>query len=132
MLFKNITADSDAFIVRLAKLATDLRIEDWNNDTYLKFKNRIVEYKETAEAYTEDANVTLKDDINTIQANQYQLSFYDNDGRVKVKRFDKVERSKRSNLLYNAVEAQLLSMGQSISESEKRQVLMELLSKLLQ
>ena len=91
-----------------------------------------MEYKETAEAYTEDTNVTLKDDINAIQANQYQLSFYDNDGRVKVKRFDKVERSKRSNLLYNAVEAQLLSMGQSISESEKRQVLMELLSKLLQ
>ena len=92
----------------------------------------LVEYKEMAEAYTEDANITLKDDINAIQANQYQLSFYDNDGRVKVKRFDKVERSKRSNLLYNAVEAQLLSMGQSISESEKRQVLMELLSKLLQ
>lgn len=131
-LFKNITADSDTFIVRLAKIATDLRIEDWNNDTYLKFKNRIKEYKETAESYTEDANVTLKDDINGIKANQYQLSFYDNDGRVKIKRFDKVERSKRSNLLYNAVEAQLFSMGQSISENEKRQVLMELLSKLLQ
>lgn len=131
-LFKNITADSDIFIVRLAKLATDLRIEDWNNDTYLKFKNRIVEYKETAEAYTEDANANLKDDTNEIQVNQYQLTLYDNNGMIKVKRFDKVERSKRSDLLYNAVEAQLLSMGQSIPESEKRQVLMELLNNLLE
>lgn len=131
MLFKNITADSDSFIVRLAKLATDLRIEDWGNDTFLNFRNRIDEYKKTAEAYSKENNATSEPAISEIQVNQYQLSFMDNDGGVKVRRFDKVERSKRSNLLYNAIESQLASMGQSISESEKRQVLMELLSKLL-
>lgn len=131
MLFKNITADSNSFIVRLAKLATDLRIEDWGNDTFLNFKNRIDEYKKTAEDYSKDNNATSESVISEIQVNQYQMSFMDSDGKVKVRNFDKVERSKRSNLLYNAIESQLDSMGQSISESEKRQVLMELLSKLL-
>lgn len=130
-LFKNITADSDLFIVRLAKLTTDLRIEDWGNDTFAKFKNRIKEYKKTAEAYVEDHNLSEEPKINGVNANQYQLSFVDSDGAFKVRQFDKVERGKRSNLLYNAIESQLSSMGQSISESEKRQVLIELLSKLL-
>ena len=131
MLFKNITADSDSFISRLAKLATDLRIEDWGNDTFLNFKKRIDEYKKTAEDYSKYQNVLNVPESDKIKATQYQLFFMDNNGEFKVKRFDKVERSKRSDLLYNAVEAQLVYMGQAISNSEKRQVLIELLSDLL-
>lgn len=131
ILFKNITADSDSFIVRLAKLTTDLRIEDWGNDTFIKFKNRIKEYKKTAETYAENDSLLREHQNDGVRANQYQLLFVDNDGAFKVRQFDKVERGKRSNLLYNAIESQLASMGQSISESEKRQVLIELLSKLL-
>lgn len=131
ILFKNITADSDSFIIRLAKLTTDLRIEDWGNDTFSKFKDRIKEYKKTAEEYAENDSHLRDHKNDEVKANQYQLSFVDSDGAFKVRQFDKVERGKRSNLLYNAIESQLASMGQSISESEKRQVLIELLSKLL-
>ena len=131
MLFKNITADSDLFIIQLAKLATGLRIEDWGEGTFLIFKNNIDEYKKTAEEYSKDSNNTFEYGFGEFQKNQYQLSFIDDDSGVKVRRFDKVERSKRSNLLYNAIESQLDSMGQSVSKGEKRQVLIELLSKLL-
>lgn len=129
-LFHDITADTDGFIVAIAKLATGLRIEDWTSETFFKFKKRIEEYKRTAENYTVEEVDTKQDEI-SIQPNQYQVLFMDDNSKVIIKKFDRVERSKRADLLYNMLESQLSAMGQSISESEKRQVVMELLSKLL-
>lgn len=104
-LFKNITADDDSFIERLSKLATGLRIEDWEKDTFSHFKNNLEKYKHTAETYIGNRN---KDsDMGDIRTNQYQISYMNNEGNVRVRRFDKIERSKRSDLLFNAIEAQI-------------------------
>ncbi len=130
-LLKNITGDSDLFIVRLTKLATGLRIEDWGNDSFNEFKKRLNEYKETAENYSENMIQRSENSTKDIQINEYKLSYLDDSGEVAIKRFEKIERSKRSNLLYNAIESQLSAMGQSITDSEKRQVLIELLNKML-
>ena len=46
------------------------------------------------------------------------------------KRFDKVDVSARGKLLYNQITAAIDSMGHSISEQEKRQILMEVLKNL--
>jgi hypothetical protein len=48
-LFRTITNDEDDFITRLAKLATDLRLEDWDDKTYARFIERVKQYKATAE-----------------------------------------------------------------------------------
>ena len=62
--------------------------------------------------------------------NSYQVTFVSEDGKTTTKRFERTERSKRGSLLYNQILANLDSMGQSISEQEKRQIIMDILNKL--
>lgn len=124
-LFKTITNDEMSFISRFAKLVTDLRLEDWDDDTQQQFLSRIETYKKTAEEF--QSKKKKSDDINT---SNYQLMYADNEGQTITKRFDRVEISKRGKLLYNQISSSLDSMGQSISEQEKRQILMEILKKL--
>ena len=62
--------------------------------------------------------------------NQYTVTFADEDGKNTVRRFDKVEVTARGKLLFNQITASLDAMGHSISEQEKRQILMEVLKKL--
>jgi Ca2+-binding EF-hand superfamily protein len=46
------------------------------------------------------------------------------------KRFDRVDETGRGKLLYNQVTAAIESMGRSISDQEKRQILIEILKDL--
>jgi len=120
-LFKNITNDDDLTISRLAKLATDLRIEDWSDNTRELFIENIKRYKDTAENHQ-----STKEN----EASSYQISFADENGAMVTKYFEHTENTKKGKLLYNQVTAALDSMGHSISNQEKRQVLMEILKAL--
>ena len=60
----------------------------------------------------------------------YEIRFRSDDGSSEVKRFDRVETSKRGKLLYNSILSEIDSMGYSISEQEKRQILMDILKKM--
>lgn len=125
-LFKSITNDDNLTIVRLAKLATDLRIEDWDEKVKVLFISNIKRYKKTAEAYH-----SIKNYIGEEQSTSaYQISFIDDNGVVITKRFDKVTNTGKGRLLHNQVTAALDSMGRSISDQEKRQILMEILKTL--
>ena len=124
-LFKDITNDEKAFILRLAKLTTDLRIEDWDDKTESFFEEKLIEYKKTAEGFIHE-----KDSNESSCANSYSLTYTDDTGKSVTKRFDRVEQSKRGNLLMNSLLADIESMGHSISEQEKRQILMEILKKI--
>lgn len=124
-LFKTITHDEETFIARLAKAVTDLRLEDWDTVTISSFAERLKRYKKTAEEYHSEQQA----EVATI-TNSYQITFTDEAGAAITKRFDRVEYSKRGRLLLNAVTAEIDAMGHSISEQEKRQVLMEVLKKL--
>lgn len=126
-LFKNVTNDEHTFIVRVAKMATGLRVEDWNEHTYKLYKEALQKYKNTAEQF-----VSKNDDVKAAgsEASSYELSYADENGSKIVKRFEKVDFSKRAKLLMNNITADLEAMGQSISEQEKRQVLMEILKNL--
>lgn len=57
----------------------------------------------------------------------YLITFADEKGVHTTRRFDKVEVSARGKLLFNQITASLEAMGHSISEQEKRQILMEVL-----
>lgn len=122
---KQVTNDDRTFVVRLAKLVTDLRIEDWDDKTILLFDQRLKEYKATAEEYSGDTSNAIGDSTNA-----YSLTYVDEDGISITKRFDRVEQSKRGKLLMNSLLADIESMGHAISEQEKRQILMEVLKKL--
>lgn len=122
-LFKSITNDDDLTISRLAKLATDLRIEDWDEKVSELFFKNIKGYKETAEAHRSET----KDVVDSQNTSTYQITFLDDNGIAVTKRFNRVEETEKGKLLNNQVKAALDSMGRSISDQEKRQILVEIL-----
>jgi len=124
-IFKSVTNDENIFIVRLAKAATDLRLDDWSDDTVKQFVENLQMYKNTAESYHQEGRVGIDN-----ATDSYQMTFIDDNGVAVTKRFDKIEYSKRGKLLFNSITSSLDEMGQSISEQEKRQILMEVLKKL--
>lgn len=126
-LFKTINNDETVFIARLAKLATGLRLEDWDDKTFLIFKKKLEQYQKTAEEF-HCVKPTASERNSEIAS--YQLTYVDDEGVTVTKRFNKIEYSKRGKLLMNAINADIEAMGQSISEQEKRQILMEVIKKL--
>ena len=124
-LFKSVNSDEDLFVSRLAKVATDLRLEDWDDSIAEQFVEKLRQYRMTAEAFHVQKEITQE-----VPTEGYQVSFVGNDGEAVTKRFEHTELSKRGKLLLNMITENLESMGRSISEQEKRQVLMEVLRKL--
>ena len=123
-LFKTATNDEEALVARLAKAATDLRLEDWDGSTYERFVTNVKKYKATAEA-CQSVDATQE-----VAADAYQVTFVGENGQAVTKRFSRIDYSKRGKLLYNQVTDALDSMGQSISEQEKRQIIMDILQEL--
>jgi len=125
-LFKTVTNDESDFIKKLSQLATDLRIEDWGDKTIRKFIESLNKWKDSAEhhqgMYEQDMEADEKQEPNT-----YELTFVDDTGIAMKKRFKKVDSTKRGQLLRNQILSGIDAMGQSISEQEKRQILMEIL-----
>lgn len=121
-VFKAVTNDEDLFITKVAKMATDLRLEDWDHDVISVFEKNMEQYRQTAEAFKYSGK-----DVAADTTEGYELTYKDDKGNSVTKRFSKVEESSRGKLLHNAILSQLDSMGQAISEQEKRQVLMEVL-----
>ena len=124
-LFNTVTNDEDSFIVRLAKTATGLRIEDWDDNTINAYTRKLKQYKQTAESYEEE----IKQD-ETVSSTNYKVTFVEADGSATTKSFERVEYSNRGKLLYTQITQSLDSMGHALSEQEKRQILMEILKKL--
>lgn len=126
-LFKTVTNDEATFIARLAKLATGLRLEDWDDKTFLIFQEKLEQYKKTAEEFHSEKPTPVEKNSETAS---YQLTYVDDEGVTVTKRFNRIAYSKRGKLLLNAINAEIEAMGQSISEQEKRQILMEVIKNL--
>lgn len=127
-LFKNITNDEDLFIEKVAKMATDLRLEDWDESVLFMFEKNMEQYRNTAENFRHNESDEME--LISKSVEDYELIFKDENGTAITKRFAKVEESKKGKLLYNSIKFQLESMGQAISEQEKRQILMEVLKEM--
>ena len=122
---KTTTNDENRFISDLAKLATGLRLEDWGSNTQKQYMEAITRFINTAKEF--HSNV-VAETLN--ETSSYQVTFSDNEGDSKTRRFEKVEVTARGKLLFNQITASLDAMGHSISEQEKRQIIMEVLKKL--
>ena len=66
----------------------------------------------------------------SVTTNNYSLTYMADDGTSVTKKFARVEQTPRGKLLMNSLLSDIETMGHSISEQEKRQILMEVLKKL--
>ena len=64
-------------------------------------------------------------------SDDYQLQYRNEDGEVLTKGWSRVQANPRSRLLRNELDEALQTMGASLSQAEKRQVLIETLADLL-
>ena len=80
--------------------------------------SNLKKYKETAEAYKSIDATEEK-----VATDAYQVTFVGENGQTITKRFSRVDYGSRGKLLFNMVTDAIESMGQSISEQEKRQII---------
>ena len=117
--------DDASFIIRLAKPATGLRIEDWNSDTVNVFKKAVEGLKDHVTEFNDiDAS------LDKGSSNTYILTSVGPNGETQVRTFNRIEYSRMAKLLKHEIKANLEEMGLAISDSEKRQVLIEVLESL--
>lgn len=122
--------DERELINRLARAVTGLRIEDWNSSSVLAFLSRLKQFKDTIESESlkyESAEVAQDEGISS---DHYAVTFIDQQGKAKRRTFQRAECSKRARLLQNRISSDIRDMGHSITQEEKRQVLMEILETL--
>lgn len=124
-LFRTVTNDESTFVTKLAKTVTGLRPDDWNSKTIEIFNIKLSRYRKTAESYHKGHRVE-----NPTSGRSYMVTFISEDGSTTTRSFERVEISGRGKLLHNQITRALEAMGQSISEQEKRQILMGILQNL--
>lgn len=123
------THDEYTMIENLALILTGLKIDDWSDDTEVLYFKRLTEIKDTLLNYVESTDFNCK--TNPYGQNQgYSLLVKDSTGKEKKKSFDMVECSRRAKILENELKRTIEEMGQSVTNAEKRQVLIDLLEEL--
>ncbi len=123
-LMASITNDEIGFIKKLAKSISYLRVEDWNNETYQQFMKELEIFKDTIDRFNQNKALSLDDNFSC------EITFIDENGKKNPKHFTRISYSNRARLLLNEMKTHLEEYGRSITEQEKRQVLIELLEKL--
>lgn len=125
-LISSITNDEASFIEDFAKALSGLRINDWDSNTYKTFKTDLMNFKDKIEEFDANTDESASASGNT----RYSIGFIDDNGKETIRSFEKVEYSQRAKLLYNDITGAIEDMGQSITENEKRQVVLDILEKL--
>lgn len=127
-VMKSITNDEELFVEKLGKTISGLRLEDWNKKIIERFLVMLQDYKATIDNCNSDKD---EDELEISEdSTEYKVVFVNEDGSSYTKRFERVEYSRRAEILLNDIETSIDEMGHSITKQEKRQVLMEVLSKL--
>lgn len=132
-VFENATNDEHLLIEGLARVLTSLRIDDWTDSNISAFREKMEMYKATIDAESSNTHSDTATAVEPIAADVssgYAVVFVDENGKAMQRMFDRIERSKRSDVLYRKIESAIRDMGNSVSPQEKRQVLMEILEKL--
>lgn len=126
-LISTVSNDEKTFSERIAKAVVGLRIDDWNADCLSDFENELIRFKETVEKYNSKKQNNVESGNNS-----FKISFVNDSGDEVTRVLEHVEYSDRAKLLYNDITGALEEIGQSVSEQEKRQVLIEILKKICQ
>lgn len=116
---KNASGDDATTVGRMAKAATSLRVDDWNDSRFDDFIRVVSEMKNEVEGSSETSS-----DGDTAQTG---ILFIDNDGVAQKRTFDAVVPGERAKLLKRQIIACLEDMGGSVTPEEKRQVVFDVL-----
>ena len=122
----NITPDENKFIEELARATTSLRIDDWSEITIEAFIKTVKDFVETIKNFKQKLS-----EGNEPTAGSYKITFIDEEGKESYRTFDKAEYTKAAKLMYDDAAAMIDEYGDSLSASEKRQVLIDIINKLL-
>lgn len=107
---------------RLAKVATGLRVEDWNDERFSDFFDAIASVKSTVEGAVTDA-------CEIADEKKVTITFVE-EGVARERTFEKAQRGKRAKMLQRQIESCLADMGDSMNPGEKRQVIFDVLKEL--
>lgn len=118
---KGTTPDTALTVSRLAKASSSLRVQDWNDDRFSEFHERIAETKKCIEL----AALSLNE--NSASPELVHLTSFDSEGNESKITFTYTQCSKRADLLKQSIVSNINDMGESISHEEKRQVVFEVL-----
>ena len=125
--------DENKLIKSLALSITGINTVDWSESTIKIYEKQLSEYIETLKnyKYTNIENESIIEEIpESTSSGAYYIHFVDDNGKVTKRNFNKVNCSKRAGVLENELTNILNEYGQSINESEKRQVLINILEEL--
>ena len=116
------TATGDNFVTvsKIAKAATALRIDDWNDERFDDFLRIIQGMKDEVESSADETGV--EDESACVS-----IRFADESGVLKEKTFAAVVPSSRAKLLKTGLLTCLDEMGGALSPEEKRQVVFDVL-----
>ena len=121
-LISSVTNDETTFTSRLAKAVVGLRLDDWNSANAEKFPTSLSEFKKAVDEYNSENHSD-----GSKNKSACTFTFVNDNGEETTRVIEKSEYSGRAKLLYNDISAAIEEMGQSISEQEKRQILIEIL-----
>lgn len=107
---------------KFAQIFTGLAIEDWNDNSINLYLSGLKESKKDVESY--EAAVESDENEGLIR-----ISFESNDNQVVEKTFNKAEISPIGSTLFNAIDEVIDEYGYSIDDNEKRNILMQILSR---
>lgn len=113
------------FLEEIAKPISGLRLEDWSNQTIENFLETVSDIKKSIDNFNNSKESESSSELNT-----YSLVTVDGNGQKQIRNFNKIEYSKFGIMLKREILNSIDEMGQSISDAEKRQVLIEALESL--
>lgn len=135
-LYKVLTScgnDENKLIKSLALSITGINTVDWSESTLTIYEKQLSEYIKTLNNYkytnTENESI-IENTSDSTTSGAYYINFVDDNGKITKRNFNKVDCSKRAEVLETELINILNEYGQSINENEKRQVLINILEEL--
>lgn len=120
--------DEQKIVEEISKVLTGISCDDWGTETEEIYFSRLEELNNTLINYTENNQLSKKEKFqNTTSDENYIVHFANEETQ---KSFSKVECSQRAKILEKEISRTLDEVGQSVTQSEKRQVLVNLLEEL--
>lgn len=122
----NATPDEIKFIEELARVTTGLRIDDWAEITVEGFIKAVKNFVYTVENFSKSIKEVADE-----PKSGYRITFTDESGHETYRTFNSASYSERAQLMYNDAAAMIDEYGDSLTADQKRQVLIDVINKLL-
>ena len=119
---KGSTPDEKTTVARIAKAATSLRVEDWNDARFEDFRSLFAAAVKEAESCKEEGGSNSSGNL--------AISYTGAAGDIEKRAFESVEYSSRARMLKRSIEACISEMGGAVTPEEKRQVVFDVLKEL--